>query len=352
MSILPHERMPSMKTQPILLGTKEHGDYRYDPSMTPQTLSPVIALDRVRSTERRRNLRPILIIAIRSHRDTSMNLRPNHVPAWYRLEEALILNPLTRPLLFTWHRIRKKLGMIREKQLARKQPQCLRNFEQQTSSQNGEEGIVQEIFNRIGTTDKFFVEFGIQDGSECNTRNLLEKHGWSGVWMEGSPELADRARQNFSRFSIKVLHRFLTTENLVASFEEAGVPKEFDLLSIDVDGNDYWMWSSLGRGYSPRVVVIEYNATFGPRNAWVMPYDSQFRHDATAYFGASLEAMAALGRDFGYRLVRCESQGVNAFFVRSDLAATKFPGSDRSTSFHYVVPHYADWFGYPVRKIT
>jgi hypothetical protein len=277
--------------------------------------------------------------------------RRNHLPAWYRLQESLIANPMTRPLLTNWHRIRKRTGTLIENRLARKYPHCLTNFEQKVACQNGEDGIIQEIFHRIGTTNKFFVEFGIQDGSECNTSNLLENHGWSGVWMEGSPQLADRALEHFSRFPIKVMHRFLTTENLVSSFEEAGVPTEFDFLSIDVDGNDYWMWKSLGRHYSPRVVVIEYNATFGPRRSWVMPYDPAFRHDATAYFGASLEAMAALGKDLGYKLVGCESRGINAFFIRADLASTKFLGLDRPTAFHYVSPHYAGSFGYPVRKI-
>jgi hypothetical protein len=276
----------------------------------------------------------------------------HELPAWYRLQESLMANPLTRPLLSNWHRIRKRIGTIREKGFARKHPSCLMNFEQRVVSQNGEDGIIQEIFRRIGTTDKFFVEFGIQNGQECNTRNLLEHYGWSGVWMEGSPELADRARHDFGKFPVKVLHRFLTTENLVPSFEEAGVPKEFDLLSIDVDGNDYWMWHSLGRSYSPRVIVIEYNSTFGPRRPWIMPYDPHFKHDETAYFGASLEAMAALGSDLGYKLVGCESRGVNAFFIRENLASTKFLGRDRPASFHYVSPHYAGSFGYPVRKIT
>jgi len=280
-----------------------------------------------------------------------MTVRQDHLPTWYRFEEHLISNPLTRPLLFTWHRFRKKWGTIREKYVARKYPQCLLNFEQRVFSQNGEDGIIAEIFDRIGTTEKFFVEFGIQDGTECCTRNLLENQGWSGAWIEGSPELAERASQKFSQYPIKVLNRFVTTENIVACFEAVAVPREFDLLSIDIDGNDYWMWKALGRHYSPRAVIIEYNATFGPRQSWIMPYDPGFRHDATAYFGASLEAMARLGMDLGYRLIGCESRGINAFFVRSDLVGSKFLGVDRPTSFHYVRPHYYDWFGYPVRAV-
>ncbi len=258
---------------------------------------------------------------------------------------------MTRPFLHTWHRVRKKYGTIRETRLARKYPQCLMNFENIISSQNGEDGIIQEIFKRIGTTDKFFVEFGIQDGTECCCRNLLEHHGWSGAWMEGSAELAERAQQRFGHLPAKVLHRFVTTDNIVASFQEAGIPREFDFLSIDVDGNDYWIWKQVGPHYSPRVVIIEYNATFAPPSTWVMPYDPDHVHDNTAYFGASAEALARLGKEFGYCLVACDSVGVNAFFVRSDLVGTKFLGADRPASFHYVRPHFENWFGYPVKLV-
>jgi hypothetical protein len=280
-----------------------------------------------------------------------MSDRKNHVPAWYRVEEVLISNRLTRPLLFNWLRVKKKYGTIRERRLARKYPQCLMNFERKVSSQNGEDGIIREIFNRIGTTDKFFVEFGIQDGRECCTRDLVENQGWSGLWLEGSPEDAERARQNFARFPIKVLQRFVTAENIVAALEEAGIPREFDFLSIDVDGNDYWIWKAVVARYSPRAMVIEYNSTFGSRQPWVVPHDPNFLNDGTAFFGASLESFARLGKEFGYHLVGCDSNGINAFFVRSDLVGTKFIGLDQPASFHYVAPHYDAWFGHPVRIV-
>jgi hypothetical protein len=278
--------------------------------------------------------------------------REGHVPNWFRVEELLISNALTRPLLFNWHRVKKKLGTIREKRLAQKYPQCLLNFERRTFSQNGEDGIIEEIFKRIETTDKFFVEFGIQDGTECCTRDLLVNHGWSGVWLEGSPKGVERARQLFDGFPVKVHQRFLTAENVVGCFEEARIPQEFDFLSIDVDGNDHWLWKAIGARYSPRVVVVEYSSTFGPRRPWVMPYDPEFRNDETAFFGASLEAFALLGKDLGYHLVGCDSTGINAFFVRNDVAASGFIGLDRSAKFHYVAPHYDSWFGHPVRVLS
>ena len=273
------------------------------------------------------------------------------VPTWYRVEEMLISNALTRPLLFNWHRVLKKYYTIKEKRRAWKYPDCLMNFEQRIFSQNGEDGVIREIFRRIGTRDQFFVEFGVQDGSECNTRNLLENEGWSGVWIEGSAGLAEHASRTFGHFPLTILHRFLTAENIVGIFEEAGVPSEFDLLSIDVDGNDYWLWRALGKRYSPRVIVVEYNSTYGSRDPWVTPYDPAFRHDGTAYGGSGLEAFNRLGKELGYCLVGCEHVGVNAFFVRSDFVDEKFLGVDRPTSFHYVAPHCGSWFGNPVRLV-
>ncbi|MGD0091560.1 MAG: hypothetical protein ABSE73_16710, partial [Planctomycetota bacterium] len=102
-------------------------------------------------------------------------------------------------------------------------------------------------------------------------------------------------------------------------FEQYGVPREFDLLSIDIDGNDYWVWKKLA-AYRPRVVVIEYNASVPPDEAKVMPYDPAFVWRKTDYYGASLLALERLGRAKGYALVACDESGANAFFVARELA--------------------------------
>lgn len=120
----------------------------------------------------------------------------------------------------------------------------------------------------------------------------------------------------------RALCAFLTVENLADTITGAGVPAGLDLLSIDVDGVDYWLWESL-TCVSPRVVVIEYNASFGPHRSITVPYESGFdrveKHPSTFYHGASLSALAKLGAKKGYSLVGCDSNGVNAFFVRNDL---------------------------------
>ncbi len=204
----------------------------------------------------------------------------------------------------------------------------LRRFERRWYSQNGEDGILRIIFETIGVTNRFCVEFGVENGRQCNTRYLLEKAGWSGLRMDGA--------DHDGRFG-PVQKEFITAENICALFAKYAVPREFDLLSIDIDGNDYWVWRAI-EGYRPRVVVIEYNSSLPPDQSKVIPYDPAFRWDGSNYFGASLLALARLGRSKGYTLIGCESQGVNAFFLRDDLLAERF--AVRSIQQLYSEPRY------------
>jgi hypothetical protein len=184
-------------------------------------------------------------------------------------------------------------------------------FEKRYGSQNGEDGILEALFAAIGATNRFFVEFGVEDGSVCNTRRLRER-GWSGLLMDPrDPPAPGVARE------------FVTAENIEALLDKHGVPPEPDLLSIDVDGNDWWIWKAIV-SRRPRVVVIEYNAAQRPPRSVTIAYDPAFRWDGTDYFGASLAALEKLGREKGYALVGCDSRGVNAFFVREELCAGRF----------------------------
>lgn len=208
------------------------------------------------------------------------------------------------------------------------QPALLTPFERSVSSQNGEDGVIAEILARIGVDSRWFVEFGIEDGSQGNTVALARNQGWHGLYIEVDDAnyaiLADRWKD---RSGVRTLHALVTADTIAALFAEAGVPAELDILSIDVDGNDYWIWEAL-EGYRPRIVVIEYNASLDPAATVAMPRDDDHRWDGTDYFGASLGALRLLGRRRGYRLVHTDSVGVNAFFVRDDLA-TPFPPEDQ-----------------------
>lgn len=207
-------------------------------------------------------------------------------------------------------------------------PKRLNRHEFQSFSQNGEDGIIEEIFTRIGTTNKFFVEFGIgKDGMENNTIQLLLQN-WSGAWMEGNPKTEQRVRncyqREFAANKLRFKNAYITAENVEQLFTDLAVPKEFDFLSLDIDGNDYWVWKAL-KTYQPRVVCIEYNATFGAKTKWVMSYDPKFIWPGeTSYCGASLKSLELLGAEKGYKLVGCNFTGANAFFVRNDCAGNKF----------------------------
>jgi hypothetical protein len=173
-------------------------------------------------------------------------------------------------------------------------------------SQNGEDGIIEFLLDQVGHESAYAVEIGCGDGSECNTK-LLRKKGWDVLALDLSCANA-------------VVHReIVTPQNVIQIFSEYNVPDNFDLLSIDIDGMDYWVWKAIDRAYRPRIVVIEYNASCGPEAAVTIRYDPFFVWDGTDYFGASLMALVRLAATKGYTLVHCEAQGVNAFFVRDDL---------------------------------
>ncbi len=186
----------------------------------------------------------------------------------------------------------------------------LDRYESRTYSQDGEDGLLARIFQLLGPANRFFVEFGTgKSGRQRNTR-LLEKRGWTGLLMDAA------AAENHPR----IRKERITAENINDLLLKYGVPEEFDLLSIDIDGNDYWVWRAIEARYRPRVVVIEYNASVPPTASKAIRYDPNYLFRRTDYFGGSLLALDRLGRDKGYALIYCESHGVNAFFVRSDLA--------------------------------
>jgi hypothetical protein len=188
----------------------------------------------------------------------------------------------------------------------------LRSHERRVYSQYGEDGVIRRIFERIGATNRYFVEFGAKDGCALsNTANLRLHHGWTGLLMEGDARLAGR----------HVEHEFVTAENVNDLFVHYDVPPRFDLLSIDIDGNDYWVWKAI-RSYQPRVVVIEYNIFFAPHEAMTIRYDPRHVWDDSGYHGASLAALRKLGASKGYALVATDSWAPNAFFVKtSELPA-------------------------------
>jgi len=200
----------------------------------------------------------------------------------------------------------------------------LRGFASKVYSQNGEDGILQEIFRRIGVTNRFFVEFGVESGDQCNTRYLAEMLDWSGVYFEPCDAHFEKLQEMWQgKPNVRTFHEAITSHNFEGLLERAGVPEELDLLVIDIDSNDYWVWRSLQR-WRPRVVVIEYNPFHEPPRKWVMKEDPSYVWNQTTYFGASFTSLCLLGRSKGYQLVGTDPLGVNMFFVRNDALNEQF----------------------------
>lgn len=215
-------------------------------------------------------------------------------------------------------------------------PLSLASYEHRVFSQSGEDGVIREIFNRIGTTNQYFVEFGVENGLENNTRFLLQQ-GWHGSWIEGNERMSIQIRKTFhsylSQGTLTLLNAYITAENIDPFLCQLKVPLELDFLSIDIDGNDYWVWKALDR-WKPRVLVIEYNGHFPANCEWIMPYNSSHCWDGTSHFGASLKALELIGRAKGYKLVYCNLAGSNAFFVSADVAKSHFPPQD-TAEYHF-----------------
>ena len=207
---------------------------------------------------------------------------------------------------------------------------ALADFELRAYSQNGEDGVLAEILRRIGVENRFFVEFGVESGVEGNCVYLADVAGWQGLFMEADDQMYRLLERKYRpRAGIRTTQAIVSPENIEQLLDEAEVPAEPDVLSIDVDGQDYWIWEAIDRR-RPRVVVIEYNSALDPGRRLVQPKEVP-SWDGTDYFGASLGAIRFLGERKGYRLVHTELAGSNAFLVRAELADGRFPSPDDVT---------------------
>jgi hypothetical protein len=200
----------------------------------------------------------------------------------------------------------------------------LRDCEFSVFSQWGEDGILQYLVHHVPIAHRTFIEFGVEDYHEANTRFLLVHDDWQGLVMDSSSANVERIRRDAVHWQHDLQARaaFVTRENIEALLSGAGFDPDLGVLSIDIDGNDYWVWEAI-TSVRPRVVACEYNPTFG-RDVVTIPYDAAFSryaaHHSGLYYGASLAALEHLGRRKGYVLVGCNTSGTNAFFVRDDLA--------------------------------
>ncbi|MBF0124096.1 MAG: hypothetical protein HQL60_02015 [Magnetococcales bacterium] len=201
-------------------------------------------------------------------------------------------------------------------------PRRLERFGAKFYSQNDEDGIIAEIFRRIGTTNRTFLEFGVEKGLENNTL-LLTYQDWRGVWMDGSEQNVAFIEQKFAPLiqqqRLRVARQWICAETINDVIGQFSLPKDIDLISIDIDGNDYYIFESI-ECIRPRVCVIEYNSKLPPPIMAVIRYNPEFSDGLRSdYFGCSLAALTRMANRKGYQLVGCNITGCNAFFVRTDL---------------------------------
>jgi hypothetical protein len=213
-------------------------------------------------------------------------------------------------------------GEIRAAQIAATLPlQCLADAEFSVFSQWGEDGILTWLVDRLKPTSRTFVEFGVEDYRESNTRFLLISKNWSGLVIDGSDENIASIRTDdvAYKYNLQTVSAFITRENIQTLIAAASLGPRLGILSVDIDGNDYWVLE--GSGADADIVVVEYNDLFGGR-AVSIPYRADFSrrdaHPSGLYWGASLEAFRYLLEGRGYLLAGTNRAGTNAFFVHGE----------------------------------
>ncbi|NJL18666.1 MAG: hypothetical protein HC938_17430 [Nitrospira sp.] len=235
-------------------------------------------------------------------------------------------------------KVQQSLGRIENVQLAMLNPRSLCEYECQVYSQWGEDGLIQYLIRQVVIEHPIFVEFGVENYTESNTRFLLMNNHWSGLVIDGADRNIEFIKRDpiYWRHNLKAECAFVTAENINELLKASGVDGDIGLLSIDIDGNDYWVWDAV-KVVSPRIVIVEYNARFGPHRAVTVPYDPAFNraeaHYSRIYYGASLAALVSLGSRKGYDFVGCNSAGNNAFWVRRDVRPSALPIMTASEGF-------------------
>ena len=212
-------------------------------------------------------------------------------------------------------------------------------------SQTNEDAVLSSLFASIGIANRRSVEICAGDGIVCNTAALIVRDGWEGLLVDGNRRLITRGRIFHRRMRSRavLVEGWVTRSSINALISGHGFTGEIDLLSLDLDGVDYWIWEAI-EAVTPRVVVLEYQDILGPERSWTIPYSDDFSatgfprsSGAPNYAGASLRAFVKLGRKKGYRLVAINELGYNAFFVRNDLGADRLPELDVDDCFGH--PH-------------
>ncbi len=221
---------------------------------------------------------------------------------------------------------RLMLGKLLSNQVRALGPKCeLRHAEFRVFSQWGDDGIIQYLVQNVPIENDAFIEFGVEDYTEANTRFLLLNDNWRGLILDGSAANMEHVQREdiYWRHDLTSVCEFITRDNINSLIAGAGFGGPVGLLSIDIDGNDYWIWEAIDV-VDAAIVVVEYNSVFGADRALSIPYDAAFRrtnaHWSNLYWGCSLRALCHLAEKKGYVFVGSNANGNNAYFVKRELA--------------------------------
>ena len=243
------------------------------------------------------------------------------------LQKFRLVSTLLRQTRQEVYENRVLMGKILSMQ--QKDVHSIQDAEYKVFSQCGDDGIIQYLIKQVSIRSRSFVEFGVETYVEANTRFLLINNNWKGLILDGSPENIDYIQSDsfFWQYHLIAKQAFITAENINSLLTENGFKGPLGLLSIDIDGNDYWVWKAIDV-VEPDIVVAEYNSLFGAERAITIPYQPDFvrskAHYSYLYFGTSLAALCDLAIEKGYSFIGCNSTGVNAYFVKnSQLGSLK-----------------------------
>jgi hypothetical protein len=200
----------------------------------------------------------------------------------------------------------------------------LKETEFKVFSQWGDDGIIQYLVNYLDIEKKTFIEFGVEDYLESNTRFLLINNNWSGLIMDGSESHVSKIKNDeiYWKYDITAKAAFITAENINQLIAEEDINGEIGLLHVDIDGNDYWIWKAL-KVVEPIIMIVEYNSIFGYERSITIPYKDDFvtsaAHFSNLYFGSSILSLCDLADERGYAFVGSNTAGNNAYFVKKEF---------------------------------
>lgn len=240
-----------------------------------------------------------------------------------------ILNRVGNQLAFSEKPLLEKAAILSAKHLAlayQALPKIsdLASVEFKVFSQNGEDGIIEWLVAKLPMIPQSFIEFGVENYQESNTRFLLTNRNWRGLVIDGSEKNINfiKGQNLYWQHDLTAVAKFITTENINRVFQDNNFVGDIGILSIDIDGNDYWIWQAIDV-VSPAIVIVEYSAVLGDMYPISVPYQSDFyrfdAHYSGQYAGASIKAFNHLAEQKGYKLIGTNSTGVNAFYIRNDL---------------------------------